>query len=115
MALMAEIDVPSTSLKLPQHQIPLFDGHLVAPGPILRIGAISFVQLFKPLGNNTMMNAMQMQMPMNANMPMMPMMGMPMPSMKCVMECTMMADGMMCKIMPMAGMNMDMMKNCCTC
>ena len=33
--------------------------------------------------------------------------------MKCVMECSVQDDRMLCKIMPMAGMNMDMMKNCC--
>ncbi|MGX1175498.1 hypothetical protein AB7M32_004223 [Pseudomonas sp. R151218B TE3479] len=40
-----------------------------------------------------MMNAMQMPMPMNANMPMMPMMGMPM--MMATMTCEMMDDGIL--------------------
>ncbi|MDU3294146.1 MAG: hypothetical protein E7E29_20765, partial [Pseudomonas aeruginosa] len=45
-----------------------------------------------------MMNAMQMPMNMNAAMPMMPMMGMPM--MMASMQCETMDDGMLCKMMP---------------
>ncbi|GJN56023.1 hypothetical protein TUM20286_57750 [Pseudomonas tohonis] len=52
-----------------------------------------------------------MGMPQMTMMPMM--MGMPMPSMKCMMTCSMQGNGMMCKMMPMQGMNMDMFKNCC--
>jgi hypothetical protein len=50
-------------------------------------------------GNMSMMCMSQasMAMPMMNMMMPMPMMGMPMPSMKCVMECTMMADGMIAK------------------
>lgn len=47
-------------------------------------------------------------------MAMMTKMNMPMPMMACVMECTMQADGMVCKMMPMPGMSMTMMGNCCT-
>ncbi len=54
-----------------------------------------------------------MAMMSSMSMPMMMPMGMPMPMMKCVMECKMEADGMTCKMMPMPGMSMDMMNNCC--
>jgi len=37
----------------------------------------------------------------------------PMPMMKCVMECKMEADCMTCMMMPMPGMSMEMMNNCC--
>lgn len=81
-----------------------------------------------------MMPAMQMPMnPMTAAMNMMPMMSnmmgmpmmsgmpgmmgmpmpMPMPMMMCQMTCEMTADGMVCTMMPMEGMSMDMMKECC--
>lgn len=56
-----------------------------------------------------MMNAMQMPMNMNAAMPMMPMMGMPM--MMATMQCETMDDGMLCKMMPAMGMDMGQFRN----
>ena len=64
--------------------------------------------------NLSMMCMSQDTMAMMNNMPAMNMpMGMSMPMMKCVMECTLQADGMTCKMMPMPGMSMAMMDNCC--
>lgn len=56
-----------------------------------------------------MMNAMQMPMNMNAAMPMMPMMGMPM--MMATMQCETMDDGMLCKMMPAMGMDLGQFRN----
>lgn len=56
-----------------------------------------------------MMNAMQMPMNMNAAMPMMPMMGMPM--MMATMQCETIDDGMLCKMMPAMGMDMGQFRN----
>lgn len=56
-----------------------------------------------------MMNAMQMPMNMNAAIPMMPMMGMPM--MMATMQCETMDDGMLCKMMPAMGMDMGQFRN----
>ncbi len=58
--------------------------------------------------NLSMMCMSQDTMAMLNNMP-----AMTMPMMKCVMECTLQADGMTCKMMPMPGMSMVMMDNWC--
>ncbi len=57
-----------------------------------------------------MMNGM---MPMMGNMGMMPMMMPMMRPMMCKMTCEMSKDGMVCKMMPMEGVSMDMMRQCC--
>jgi hypothetical protein len=68
-------------------------------------------------GNLMMMGLSQ---PAMAMMPMMGMMNMPMmgmnmgmPAMKCMMDCSLQGDMMLCKMMPMQGMSLDMLKNCC--
>ena len=59
-----------------------------------------------------------MQMPMTANMMpmmtgMMPMMAGMMPMPMCKMTCEMTPRGMVCTMIPLEGVTMDMMKECC--
>ena len=60
---------------------------------------------------NMMANMMPNMMPMMANM--MPMMAGMMPMPMCKMTCEMTPRGMVCTMMPMEGMTMDTMKECC--
>ncbi|MBX5015339.1 hypothetical protein [Rhizobium lentis] len=73
-----------------------------------------------PMMNNmmpAMMNPMMGgMMPMMSGMPMMPMMNgamMPMMMMMGSMKCTMTAEGMVCEMKPMEGMDKDMFMECC--